>query len=270
MDSLAFTPEHLAALQRYETLLEQLPISEEEKEQLINHLLPILHARYLSLVGESKLGLLNIQLEAFVIRRKVEMARAAIHRGSAVLIEVIETLIAAEAKEQREKIEHEARRLQDALLIRKMEVLDEKEAAELKKLFRELARRLHPDINPNLSDSQRHLWTQVCDAYQRGDLAKLKVLMIQVDAHVDTLDASKVGVNYLELIERVKSLQAVLDANTKQIEQVKNSFPYTIRELMEDENWVASQNAMTREATAKVMIEIDVYKKILDTLLPGE
>lgn len=266
MDSLALTPEHAAALQRYQDLLERMPVVEEEKEQLLNHLLPMLNARYLQLVGENKMELLNYQLEAFMLRRKMEMIRAAINRGSPVLLEVIETLVNAEVKEQREKLEQEAQRFQQALMLVVVPALDKKDADELKQLYYRLARLLHPDMNPELTDEQRELWLQVCEAYREGNLERMRGLMVLAESGQPVV-ATAVSSSVEELVRRANYLQMVIDSTLAQIEKIKSNFPYTHMDLFEDPAWVAQQNAMIRQAIAAVLIEITATQKLIDVLL---
>jgi hypothetical protein len=266
MDSLALTPEHAAALQRYQELLERMPLLEEEKEQLLNHLLPMLNAKYLELVGENKVELLNYQLEAYMLRRKMEMIRAAINRGSPILIEVIDTLVEAEVKEQREKLEQEAQKYQQALQLVKAPALDKKDADELRQLYYRLARLLHPDMNPDLTVEQQALWLQVSEAYREGNLERMRGLMVLAESG-QPIVATEVSSSVEELVRRANYLQMVIDANLEQIGRIKSSFPYTHLEQFDDTAWVAQQNSMIREAIASVLLEITTTKKLIDVLL---
>lgn len=268
MSNLSLTPEHAAALRKYESLLEALPLAEAEKEHLVGHTLPLLNAKYLQSVGEARLELLNIQLEAFMLRRKMEMIRAAINRDSPVLIEVIDTLIEAEVKEQREKIERDAKQLQDALTFVNLKPLDDKDAAELKNLYHALARLLHPDLHPDLAESQRELWFQVSEAYQQGDLERMRVLwIIAQDGELPVQLTASSGL--IELNKRINYLQMVLDRTLEAIEKIKTSFPYTHMELLDDPAWIAEQNSNTRIAINGVILEIESYKKLIELLLSG-
>ena len=266
MDSLALTPEHAAALQRYNELLERAPIVEEEKEQLLNHTLPMLNARYLQLVGENKLELLNYQLEAFMLRRKMELIRSAINRGSPILIEVIETLVQAEVKEQREKMQMEAEKLQQALVFVNTPPLADDEAAELKQLYYKLARMLHPDMNPDITPEQQALWLQVAEAYKQGNIERLRGLMVLAESGQPEF-VKKLTSSIEELVRRSNYLQMIIDANLAQIEKIKSSFPYTHIESFNDDSWVAQQNAMIREAIASVLMEITATQKLIEVLL---
>ncbi len=57
---------------------------------------------------------------------------------------------------------------------------DEPKVDSLKQLYRTLARTLHPDLNGELTDEQRSLWLQVQEAYEKGDLARLRAIAVSV------------------------------------------------------------------------------------------
>jgi len=50
------------------------------------------------------------------------------------------------------------------------------ESCRLKELYRNLARKLHPDRNPDLSPKKMELWHQVQQAYEARDLSRLQTL----------------------------------------------------------------------------------------------
>lgn len=57
------------------------------------------------------------------------------------------------------------------------------ENTRLKDLYRQLVRRLHPDVRTNEADSSNDLWHEVQQAYQRGDVDRLEMLQALTDLH---------------------------------------------------------------------------------------
>jgi len=60
---------------------------------------------------------------------------------------------------------------------------------EFKRLYRLLARRLHPDGNPDSDGKTSELWPFLQDAYQRRDLKRLRLLSLLTDQPGDSVDA---------------------------------------------------------------------------------
>lgn len=80
------------------------------------------------------------------------------------------------------------------------------EERELKKLFRRLARRLHPDRNGEQSPIERERWNETLDAYHSGDLEALRALdaVCEVEGVAITRD---LGLARLEDIRRHHELR---------------------------------------------------------------
>jgi hypothetical protein len=57
----------------------------------------------------------------------------------------------------------------------------------LKRLYRRLARMLHPDANTEVSESKRRLWEEVQEAYHSGDATQLELLILRIDSAEEQL-----------------------------------------------------------------------------------
>jgi hypothetical protein len=86
---------------------------------------------------------------------------------------------------------------------------DGKDSARLKDLYRQLARRLHPDKFAEQSTKRMEWWHQTQDAYERGNVEKLEMILTLID--MDESGAKTASVSLLAKLtnEFKKSLRAL-------------------------------------------------------------
>jgi len=75
----------------------------------------------------------------------------------------------------------------------------------IKSLFRELCRRLHPDVAGSMSSAQKELWNQVQHAYQAGDEARLELLLSHCDAMEGRKPKQSTVWNMVVLTQQIRS-----------------------------------------------------------------
>ena len=108
----------------------------------------------------------------------------------------------------------------------------------MKKIYRQLAKSFHPDVNPDEWDERKNFWLRIKEAYQNGDLQEMKTLALLAndfqnqDPEISTMD--KLKGDCADLKKRVKGL-------IDQIAHVKSQFPFDIEEQLQDEEWVNKQ-----------------------------
>ena len=132
---------------------------------------------YQTKIGVWELRLLQAQFTVARLRRQIELAQASINRGERPDLIAIECALEQEFQAWVTKLEETARRIQDAEE-RLKHLLSPEEDRELKKLYYALVKRLHPDVNPNLTEDQRRLWMRAQSAYEAGDLSELRALAL--------------------------------------------------------------------------------------------
>ncbi len=113
---------------------------------------------------------------------------------------------------------------------------------EMKALYRKIVKALHPDANPNQTEEMKRMFREAVDAYNRGDLDKLReiaAMLDQGDGFEEKQDESPKSIEILK--ELIDSLKWIIEVLKEEIEQIKSSFPYTMKDLLQDEQWVAEK-----------------------------
>ena len=143
-------PEYEALRKEAERLKEELARLSFEKDHLLFQLGPRLEAEYMLKVGGLEYRAYELECRAARLRRKAALIRARLNRRQTVRLDEVEAQLDEEFAEYRRRLKERLDALEDAL--RRHESarpLPERDTAELRRLYRQAIKCLHPDLNPN-------------------------------------------------------------------------------------------------------------------------
>lgn len=125
-------------------------------------------------------------------------------------------------------------------------------AAELKKLYKKIVKRLHPDVHPNPSEREKELLNRAIHAYKAGDLGEMRRVwdeLIGMEPPEEQFDDTADGISRLkEMLEKLRKICADLEI---EIQKIRSEFPYTMKQLLDDEEAVKQkQELLNAQITA--------------------
>ncbi len=260
--TLVLHPEVQQIAEENDLLREEFASLLTEAEHLIHTVKPNLLALYQTKIGVWELRLLQAQFKVVRLRRQIELAQAYINRGERPNLAAIECAIETEFLAWITKLEEAARRLQDSEN-RLQHLLSPEDDRELKKLYYAIVKRLHPDVNPNVTADQRRLWLRAQAAYEHGDLPELRALALLVERNapippVKSLDNLRRDQRILE-----KQIAAALET----VERIESQPPFTLQHQLDDETWLATRRKEIDEQTVTLRQQGEALKNHWDKLL---
>jgi hypothetical protein len=221
-----------------EALRDELARAVAYHDELRLTAIPYLEAVYQQALGPAHLAALHAQVEAQRAKRLVELAMQMVNRGQPAPPMVgLAGQVEAELAAWRQHIAAMAAGVQQATRAL-AQTLNADDTAALKRLYRDLARRLHPDANPTQGEREQALWQRVQEAYRDGDLARLRVLAETVAAAsplptgTDAIDALRVQ------RQRLQDGILALGAASIALEQRP---PLSQRSQLADPTWIAAR-----------------------------
>lgn len=254
----------------FERLLKELDLLKAEyanqwnnRQVLIEWGKPQLEALYYARIGELQVELLQKQAALYAAKRKLEMMQAAINRNEEINLPYIEMMVELEMQKQLEKIDVEVVKLRKAK--NHLANLDSpKRSAELRKIFREMAKELHPDINHSLTDAAKNLWNAAMLAYESGDLESLRTLRLLVN-DVKNKDGEFCDEN--SLLTQINLLKEGIHLILEEIKNIRAEFPFTIEKQVNDDNWVNEQRSILKKQIEEVSEQKLNYEKTISVII---
>lgn len=236
-----------------------------EAHDLTHTVRPNLLAIYQSKLGAWELEKLKAQFLVARLKRMIELVQTAINRGCRPDMKQIEAQVREEQALWEVKIKEAAAKLQNAEH-RLAHLLSDEHDKELKKLYYQLVKQLHPDLHPGQDHGTRLMWQQVQDAYDASDLEKLRALALLLhdpklpEAGPDALE--KLHKDHDSLKKRIAELEA-------KIAKIESQPPFTLREDLENEVWITMKRTAIEKETEPLQAQAAALEKYLETLVPA-
>jgi len=106
----------------------------------------------------------------------------------------------------------------------------------LRKLFREVARRVHPDLANNDGERARRtrLMAEANGAYEKGDEARLEAILREWETSPESVAGEGPGAELVRVIRKIAQVHARLEAIDAEVARLKDSPLWTLKAKVED------------------------------------
>jgi hypothetical protein len=135
---------------------------------------------------------------------------------------------------------------------------------ELKALYRELAKLLHPDLTLDVDEkARRHLlMQQINEAYQHGDLKSLQDILDSERSNPENIKGDDVGSALVRVIRKIAQVDKRVSKLESQIDELKRTDLYVLFETVQNElkNGIDLLQRMGSEIDSRILFlqrEID-------------
>lgn len=144
----------------------------EEEDRLLLSEAPALKAEYMEKIGSYEQTVMESELEAALLEKKLELIMKAINRRESVDMTKIEAELETYKKELLKELD-----LGDMSSGRQSrEEWPEEKEKEFQDMYRAILDHFHPTLNPDITKTQRDLYNKAVDAYRRHNFDALQLV----------------------------------------------------------------------------------------------
>ena len=281
----------------YESLLEQITVLKARiteltalRDDLVYHVCPALKAEYNAKIVSLELELMAANMYLHQMQRTIEILQAQMNQQQEPSLQEAEARARQENRQYEEDLHRkaeEARRSREKWEESGWSKHDRQEqgteadwgsenkensssdqqsgkeenaAQKIKRLYRKIVKRLHPDVCPNPTEHEKDLLNRAMKAFEEGDLDQLECIWDELsgtDAAHEVYEDTPEGREKLkELLEKLKARVLALE---QEIEFIKADFPYKLKSFLEDP-------AAVEEKRRSLQAKIDNVREMCRTL----
>ena len=263
-NSIILFPDYQACKEKVDRLRTELSMLLLERDELEFVICKNIESAYYLKLGTIEYKAYETECAALRLKRMVELVQTRINRQEKVIIADVERVLDEEFAEYQRKLNRQIEKMNEALERSRSRILTDAEAEELKKLYRSIVKRLHPDVNPNVTQAQLRLLTNAISAYKNGDLAAMRIIAAMVAEPV-LPDRAREAMHMLT--EESRRLETMLSSVRVQIADIKSRFPYTVKDIVEDPQKEQQRREEIESALAQYQELIKKYKARLAEML---
>lgn len=221
---------------RYDILKKEFPELFARKNEMLGQEEQILTALYLAVLGQKQHQKFCLTVDIKMIMQRISLFQAYFNRNELPDVADIDQKMEKQFAEYHQKIDAEAKRIALAKAFLKEGFLSEGEVKKLREVYRLIVKKLHPDINPWVTEHEKDLFVKAQAAYDLNDLTTLNAILLTIE-----MSASSTAVEPIDLKAQVAILEAHVDKLKDLIAELEKQFPFTFREKLADEAWIAAE-----------------------------
>lgn len=224
-----------------------------------------IEAAYLRRFGALELKVYESWCECLRAKRKAKLIRARQNRREAADLPQIEAELDGEMAEYREELESRFRRVEGVMEQHEGPGLSARGTKELKDLYRQAVKALHPDLHPGEEETQARTLNQAMRAYRAGDLGTLRAIC-------ETLEPMpEQETTELEALRaEARRLRAGIREFDRQLEAIKKEYPFSARVYLEDDEKGRARQAELSDQLRDLRERTARYESAIEKMLHPE
>lgn len=250
-------PDYVKLKAEVEKLHTEMSMLLLERDELIFVECKNIETAYMLALGNLEYKAYELHCAVLRLKRKIELIQAKKNRQEKILISVIEQILDTEFAEFKTRLDEQINRMNAALKHSQGEFLSDEDTKELKKLYRSVVKVLHPDLHPNISEAQLSLFNNAVSAYKNGDLNSMRIISFMVSESAIPENKEDSMATLVKEKERLTNLLQILK---RSIAEIKNEYPYTMKNLVHNEEKIAEKKAELENTISQLKEVLELYK----------
>lgn len=232
---------------------------------LVNTVGPNVEAAYIAKIGQLEFRLEELEISIRRWRRRFELRQSYLNQGEKPDAERIERTLEDEFQDYLAALKEREAEVDRGRGLYHCGHMDDSSCTELRCVYLDAVKKLHPDVNPDLPERAVWLWNRIQQAYKAKDWGQMKFLCGMVD------DVAGEGRTYPNDAEGLAALVADTARMrekgaelARKIAELRKEAPLVYQELIEDPDEVELRQGELKRQIAEAEETVADYERRWD------
>ena len=210
---------------------------------------------YIHEFGEEENQLFAQQIKCIELKKSITICQVCVNLGEPIDQDAMKKMIDKEMKKYKKKLRD---MINESKACRKLNYSSRRVVMEVKKMYHNIAKMIHPDINPNTKDIPgiNELWNRCVIAYQVNALDEMKDIEVLASKALKDNGFAGQEIEIPDIRKKIKDLKA-------EITKIITTEPYTYEKILND----PEEGKMRHETIRDSIKEYKDYEKNLNEIL---
>ncbi len=211
--------------------------------------------------GELELKGYELRVDCIGLKKSIAYCQKMLNRGETIDEDKMKASVEWQMKAYRQQIAEMIRANKESESKGKVSAY---QAREIKKIYRRIAKLIHPDINPLTKDDAdlRDLFQRAITAYRCNSLKELRETEVLINRYLKEQGFERIETSIPNIEEKIRELE-------EEIAGILSTEPYTYKDLLDDEEQVEAIKKRLRAEVAEYEDYKQRLSKALETMLEG-
>ena len=239
--------------EEYEMLLLQRDQYRKEATQIL--------ITYTKRFGDRINTVFEKRIHCIRLKKTIRLCQNALNHGESIDIDNIRSRIDTEMTAYYKQLEEMLDETRTAKEYRQIPAVT---AMEIKRIYRKLAKQIHPDINPESRTlpALQDLWNRIVIAYQNNDVKELRELEVLTANALNQMD-KQIEINIPDLEEKIEALR-------DEISMITGTIPYIYKFMLEDPEKIRKKDELLKRKLEECDEYIEELQSVLDEMISQE
>lgn len=215
-------------------------------------------SEYIRAFGELTMEVYEHQVECIKLKKAIAFCQTAANYGRKPDMAQLEAFLQQEMAEYYQKLRQMA---DDNQNCKDAKAVPEHDVLRIKKIYRDIAKKLHPDISPLTEKYPEllELWYRLVAAYNCNSLQEAEEVQMLINSFLERSGEDHFEITIPNINQRIAALE-------EEIRHIITTTPYTYKDLLNDPSAVETKKETLREELETYRNYAEELQKILDEL----